>query len=263
MSTPEFDPGPPDAVAAHLAAVPSYADHRELFWFDWGPVFYRGRLDGSAKVLCLASDPGATERIAGRTLVGDAGQRVQGFLRRLGLTSSYVCVNASAYAMFPSKAAEAERTVLRLPEHVAWRNTLLDLVTGPALEAVVAFGTQAQKALSRWTVPHGVTVEKVPHPTSHDPRKLLDGWRDAVVRLRAVVTPDPDGTAGASAPNYGTRFLEGDYAPVPARDLPFGVPPFLGDDAWARTATPPLRGTVSRPSDDFLHTLTWQAPATS
>jgi uracil-DNA glycosylase len=34
-------------------------------------------LDRSAKVLCIASDPGPTERIVGRTLVGDAGQRVQ------------------------------------------------------------------------------------------------------------------------------------------------------------------------------------------
>ena len=87
----EFDPGPPDPVADHFAEVPSYAAHRKKFWYDWGPVFYRGRLDRSAKVLCIASDPGPTERIVGRTLVGDAGQRVQGFLTKLGLTRSYPC----------------------------------------------------------------------------------------------------------------------------------------------------------------------------
>ena len=59
----DFDPGPPAALAQHFDALPSYADHRDLFWYDWGPVFYRGRLDGSAKLLGIASDPGPTERI--------------------------------------------------------------------------------------------------------------------------------------------------------------------------------------------------------
>ena len=47
----EFDPGPPRQVAEHFEKVPSYAPHRDLFWYDWGPVFYRGRLDRSARVL--------------------------------------------------------------------------------------------------------------------------------------------------------------------------------------------------------------------
>jgi len=57
-------------------------------------VFYRGRLDGSARLLCAASDPSTTERVAMRTLVGDAGQRVQGFLTKVGLTRSHLCLNA-------------------------------------------------------------------------------------------------------------------------------------------------------------------------
>ena len=75
----EFDHGPPAQLAALFDDVPD-PPVAEDFWFDWGPIFYRGRLDGSARVLCIASDPGPTERIAGRSLVGNAGQRVQGFL---------------------------------------------------------------------------------------------------------------------------------------------------------------------------------------
>jgi hypothetical protein len=89
-------------LAGHFAAVPGYqiatADHRDLFWWDWGPVFYRGRLNKTAMVIGIASDPGPTERLVGRTLVGDAGQRVQGLLTKIGLTHSYVLVNAFAYA---------------------------------------------------------------------------------------------------------------------------------------------------------------------
>src|SRR6186997_2507131 len=124
----EYDPGPPPQVADHLDRLPSYAAHQDLFWYDWGPIFYRGRLDRSAKVLCIASDPGPTERIAGRTLVGDAGQRVQGFLAKLGLTRSYVLVNAFAYALLPSKARRAT-AILADPDHLVWRNTLLDKIT--------------------------------------------------------------------------------------------------------------------------------------
>src|SRR4051794_30484978 len=139
IRTMDFDPGPPAALAQHLANVPRYASKRDCFWYDWGPVFYRGRLDGSARFLGIASDPGPTERIAARTLVGDAGQRVQGFLSKLGLTRSYVLVNAYAYALLPSKAPDA-RGLLEAPAHTQWRNAFYDAVTGPPLEAIVAFG---------------------------------------------------------------------------------------------------------------------------
>src|SRR5438552_13585677 len=135
---PSFDPGPPDTIAAHFAALPSYAPHRDLFWYDWGPVFYRGRLDGSARLLAIASDPGPTERIAGRTLVGDAGQRVQGFLAKLGLTKSYVCLNAFPFALFPSHGSEAP-TLLADPTIRTWRNSLYNAAKGGGLEAIVAF----------------------------------------------------------------------------------------------------------------------------
>ena len=101
----EFDPGPTLDFAEHFAQVPDYAPFKEHFWYDWGPIFYRGRLDGTARVLCIASDPGATERIALRTLVGDAGQRTQGFLAKIGLTRSYLCLNAFPYGLMPSHAS--------------------------------------------------------------------------------------------------------------------------------------------------------------
>src|SRR3546814_1919154 len=86
----EFDKGPLQPFARIFAACPDYGELKRHFWYDWGPIFHRGRTNGSARVLCIASDPGATERIAARTLVGDAGQRVQGFLAKLGLTRSYL-----------------------------------------------------------------------------------------------------------------------------------------------------------------------------
>jgi len=252
-----YDPGPPAALAAHFAALPSYAPHRADFWYDWGPVFYRGRLDKSAKLLCIASDPGPTERIACRTLVGDAGQRVQGFLTKLGLTKSYVLVNAFAYALLPSKANEAT-AILAESAHQTWRNHLLDSVIGPKLQAIVAFGAEAQAAAGLWTSIPDVPLFKVPHPSSRDASALATQWKAAIGQLREIVTPDSGGdNTGA---NYGTGIKEADYSPIPQADLPFGLPDWFGDDAWGRKAKPRHNNSVNRPGSDLKHSLLWQAP---
>jgi uracil-DNA glycosylase len=256
----EFDPGPPQAFAEIFARVPDYGAFKEFFWYDWGPVFYRGRLDGSARVLCVASDPGPTERVACRTLVGDAGQRVQGFLSKIGLTRSYLCLNAFSYALFPGHFFDGD-DVLQEPVQKAWRNELFDASKGPNLQAIVAFGAQAQLAVSLWEGRGDIPLFSVPHPSSRTPQKLLDDWRAAVEQLRGIVTPDADGVP--LPPNYGDKFLESDYTRIPPRDLPFGVPSWLGDDSWGRKAVPKHNNCVSRPNPDDRHTLIWIAPSGS
>ena len=108
MSARQYDPGPPSKFETLFAACPPPTAFREHFWFDWGPVFYRGRLDGSARVLAIASDPGATERLVGRTLVGDAGQRVQGFFAKIGLDHSYAAANAFPVQLHPEPRGVGE-----------------------------------------------------------------------------------------------------------------------------------------------------------
>lgn len=255
----DFDPGPPQPFHDLFDASPDYTSFRDHFWFDWGPVFYRGRLDGSARVLVIASDPGPTERIAGRTLVGDAGQRVQGFVTRLGLTRSYLCLNAFSYALIPSHGSTGAR-ILRTEAMTTWRNQIFDAAKTPNLEAVVAFGRHAQTAVSLWPGATDLTIANVPHPSSRNSTALLDAWRATVLHLRGVVTPDTD--AGPALPNYGETFGEADYSPIPARDLPFGVPAWLGNDAWGRAAVPRHNNSAYRPSPDDRHTLHWIAPTT-
>lgn len=250
-----FDPGPPANIAQHFANLPSYAAHRDLFWYDWGPVFYRGRLDGSVKLLGIASDPGPTEQIACRTLVGDAGQRVQGFLSKLGLTTSYVLVNAHPVALHPGKSS-AGMALLDDEPFKTWRNDLFDLITGLNLQVIVAFGRQAQRALDLWANrPAGIAVQKVPHPSSDNVAAMVTAYATAITALRTVVTPDAGGNN--TGPNYGAKFTEADYSRIPRADLGFGVPPFLGDEAWARTAVPRKAGGVKRDGD---HKLIWRIP---
>jgi hypothetical protein len=252
--TAEFDRGPPQRIANICARCPAPSKPK-AFWTAWGPVFYRGRLDGSARLLGIASDPGPTERVASRTLVGDAGQRVQGFLDKLGLTHSYLLVNAFPYALHPSFGEDADEL---LDAQSAWRNEFYDALSLDDVQAVVAFGTNAQLALDKWPGRPNVHVERIPHPSSRDSAKLLKEWRDAITALRGKVTPDPDGNAGG--PNYGSSFGESDYAPIPRRDLPFGTPDFIGDDHAGRTGHPRRNNCVSRPEPDDGFTLIWKAP---
>jgi uracil-DNA glycosylase len=254
----DYDPGPPAELTRHFAKVPGYqVEDQDLFWYDWGPVFYRGRLNGTARFLGIASDPGPTERIVGRTLVGDAGQRVQGFLTKLGLNHSYALVNAFSWAVHPSKGSKA-RHLLSDPDHLTWRNHLLDAITGPDLEVIVAFGQNAQAALDLWDNAPDVPVFRIAHPSDHNTADMLGQWRSALPDIRAVIGPDPGGDN--TGPTYGTTFEEADYARIPATDLPFGLPAWVGDDSWGRLATPRHNNSVDRPSTDPDHTMLWQAP---
>ena len=106
----------------------------------------------------------------------------------------------------------------------------------PELEAIVAFGSNAHLALDLWDGKPDVPTFKVPHPSSHNTASLLEEWRTAIPDLRAAVTADPDGTQGGA--NYGSTFKESDYQAIPPLDLPFGLPPWVGDDAWGRRAKP-------------------------
>lgn len=250
-----FDEGPTPSVARHFAELPALGDYAEYFWADWGPIFYRGRLNRSAKILCIASDPGPTERIAGRNLVGDAGQRVQGFLAKLGLTHSYLLLNAHSYALLPSQARNAQ-PILTRPDHLAWRNRLFDLTTGYRLQAVVAFGVQARVALRAWQPRNEVPTFEIPHPSSRDPERLANEWREAITQLRWIV--DSNEYGDTTVPNYGAELVERDFAPIPSADLPYGLPEWFGDDSTLRAEHRYNR--VERDRADFMHKLVWTAP---
>ena len=75
-----------------------------------GPIFHRGRLDGSARVLVIGQDPAQHETIVRRILVGEAGRRLQGFLAKLGVTRSYVLINTFLYSVYGSVKAATRRS---------------------------------------------------------------------------------------------------------------------------------------------------------
>jgi hypothetical protein len=229
----QSDAGPTGATKTLMAATPDYeveVGDSTTFWYAFGPVLYRGRLDGSTRVLCIASDPGPAECLpfARRTLIGDSGPKTQGFLAKLGLTRSYALVNAFAVAMRPSQKTKGLQVLKTNVAIRTARHGLYDiLLAGGALQAVVAFGDVAHQAYDLWEASNpavqAIPSFKLAHPAAVDrdatgDDAALKGWAKAVKKLRTIVTPDADGDA--SGPNFGAYFTELDYGRVPRWDLP-------------------------------------------
>lgn len=228
---PEFDPGPPPAFAAHWENRPSYTQWKSRFRMQWGPIYYRGRLDGTAEVIVIGQDPAADEDVARRILVGSAGQRVQGFLRKLGLNRSYVMVNTFLYGLKGQIDAQA-RQISASPSIKTWRNQLLDMLKTPQVQAILAFGAGAHHVVDLWAGASGLFVAQLTHPSARDDAALLANWNQWLPQLQARVTPDPGGTPDSTP--YGSKFKKSDLERIPARDLPFGMPTWMGngDTAW-------------------------------
>ncbi len=232
---PPFDPGPPlpwlDLFA--LAPVDYYVTHpKRRFRVQFGPVYYRGRLDGTARVLVMGQDPSTNELLAHRAFVGLSGQRVQGLLARIGITRSYAITNTFLFPVFGQFDAQLRRISLE-PSILEYRNTCLDrLRADNALQAIIAFGAAPRHAVEQWPGAQGLPAFFLMHPAA-DERLVLRNWSSHLDGMAAAITPDPDGTVDTSP--YGSAFEERDVAPVPRFDLPFGLPDWHGGSGGSST----------------------------
>jgi len=227
------------------------------FRTEWGPVFHRGRLDGSARILVIGQDPAQHETIARRILVGEAGQRIQGFLAKLGITRSYLMINTFLYSVFGQGGGNRHKDDEGI---IAYRNRWIEAaLTTNDIEAVVALGTLAGHAWQVWKAsPAGaqsdITFAQITHPTQPesssggDPAKhaaailaMLQNWNAGLQVLQpALKHPD----LHVDLTPYGTEFAADEIIEIPEADLPPGTPPWMrGVKNWAaRTGkTPALK----------------------
>ncbi len=216
------------------------------FRVEWGPIFHRGRLDGSARVLVLGQDPAAHEAVARRILVGVAGQRLQGLLAKVGVTSSYVMVNVYVYSVFGQPAGNRH---VKDPDIAAYRHRWLDaLLVGTDVTAVIALGDLATRAYGTWAKTQPLASSRlhlaaIRHPTYADALARATGrpieettaaqladWNAHLTGLTEHLEPD---TPTELVP-YGQTWAAGDLVPIPEADLPAGSPAWWRDvDPWA------------------------------
>jgi uracil-DNA glycosylase len=243
---PDFCPGyvtPPfDALAADYPDETTYP--RAHFRTEWGPIFHRGRLDGSARVLVIGQDPGQHENVLRRILVGEAGRRAQGFLAKLGVTRRYVFINALLYSVYGDQGAK----YVAKPAVCDYRNRWIAAILAGRVQAVVTLGAMAKRAWQEYVKtlasPPALAVEHLVHPTfpesgggsrairALNTKKMLNQWNASLRVLHAAVT-DKD-LPDAPLELYGAGFAQRDKADIPSADLPAGVPRWMyDDDGWA------------------------------
>jgi uracil-DNA glycosylase len=247
-----FDPG--YIAEPFLTLCAEYPDSSvypsDQFRVEWGPIFHRGRLDGSARMLVIGQDPAQHESVLRRILVGEAGFRVQGLLAKLGVTSSYVFINTFLYSVYGSVKARTRKD----PNLIDYRNRWLKalLVGGSKVEAVVALGQAADEAWQFWKeTPEGqstnVTYQAVTHPTQPESssngdktklaaatKKLLQNW-NAALQVLSQHVQHPD--APTPLVLYGEKWVDDDRVGIPESDLPAGLPPWVREqDGWAKRA---------------------------
>jgi hypothetical protein len=216
------------------------------FRTEWGPIFHRGRLDGTARVLVLGQDPATHESISRRILVGEAGQRVQGLLAKVGVETSYVMVNVYLYSVFGQAAGTRRITDEPI---AAYRNRWLDaLLVGTSVTAVLALGDLAAKAYAMWAATQPATaaalhLSAIRHPTyaegsaratgkplAETTAAQLANWNEHLADLAAHVAPEGPTDLTPYAATWGPTDLVG----IPEVDLPAGAPSWWrGVDAWA------------------------------
>jgi hypothetical protein len=217
------------------------------FRTEWGPIFHRGRLDGSARLLMIGQDPGQHENVLRRILSGEAGRRVQGFAAKLGITRSYVNLNALLYSVYGSNGQK----YVTKPKVADYRNQWIDgVLASGKVEAVVTFGGMAKSAWANYVASRpaaaNLVVANLTHPTfpesaggtaaekKANTKKMLTEWNKALPTLHGAIAHKDVPTPLVL---YGDAFADSDKADIPSFDLPAGTPPWMyDDDGWAKRA---------------------------
>lgn len=259
----ESDPGPAknSGWPELFADTPNYrglglaVTGDEAFRWHFGPMFYRGRLDGSARVMVIGQEGAQDESLSHRSFTGGTGSRMQHFLRHIGLDRSYVFLNTFVYPIFGQYDGALPKIGqdLRSPI-VKHRHRVLDKVAEGDLRMVVAVGKAAKESVATWIENEGGTADPTKLHEATAPGALnnihflgvlhpggITGGGGAAIKadfIRAaaqVKTWIDDDSSFLPADAGVARDLSVPYAylsdPVPHRDFPFGTTPRLGRGA--------------------------------
>jgi uracil-DNA glycosylase len=217
------------------------------FHTRFGPVFYRGRLDGSARVLVIGQDPSTDEILAHRVFIGQAGQLAQNFLTRLGLTRSYLMFNTFLFGV-QSSSLSAGTVTPTDATIMAYRNSLFDRAAATNnLTAIIAFGQHANTSAMNWPGRGSIPIVHLTHPTA--PSGVAANWNSHFAAAQSAIAPDGDGHVDSTPYSTMTAIPSTD---IPRRDLPFGIPSWHGMGGSTRSQ----RGSGAT----FESQITWTAP---
>lgn len=245
---------------------------RDAFRWHFGPMFYRGRLtDGAVRVLVIGQEGAQDESLGHRSFVGGSGARMQHFLRHLGITRSYLFLNTFVYPIFGQYDGADLLWLAQNPASplVTHRHAIFDyLVQRNDLRLIVAVGKAAKESVHTWITSRGgacpagihdisacaataiaprTRVVGVVHPGAGgkggSTAAIIANFKLALGKIEAWATADPswlpvdpEGERG-SADSFSYR-----SAPIPFRDLPYGVSWRIGQGGTSSNRKDSQRG---------------------
>ena len=244
-----FDKGPGAVWAQRFFQAPRsfYLAHPSgRFRTQFGPVYYRGRLNGTAKVLVVGQDPSTDELLAQRNLVGAAGQRAQRLLNKLGITRSYLMLNTFLFGIKGQMDAQMNAIALE-PTIRDYRNGLFDKVIAEnPIQALISFGNGADLAVNNWPArPAAIPWFQLHHPSASDDI-VIPNWNANLANLQAAITADKVSLVDVTP--YAAMTFAAETADIPREDLPFAIPDWHGSGS----------GTRSQREGD--NTIKWTSP---
>jgi uracil-DNA glycosylase len=124
-------------------------------------MFFRGRLDGSARVMVVGQEGAQDESLSHRSFTGGTGARMQYLLRFLGFDRSYLFVNSFVYPIFGQYTPDLQ-PLAQDPGSpiVVHRNRIFDkAVIGGDVRLVIAVGRAAKESVATWIEAHGGTAQ--------------------------------------------------------------------------------------------------------
>ena len=242
-----------ELLAAEQPEIPEYTLTGDKFRYTMGPLFYRGRLDGSARVMVVGQEGATDEALVHRAFVGGAGQKMQNFLNAIGITRSYVFVNTFVYSIF-EQFDEFTRELADSGPIKEHRNRIFaKLWNENRLELIISVGAAAHNSVQIFIdeklggqLPYDVKWVKVLHPGAAafgysddqapgsqptNPEVINAvvesfgrAWSYIWSRKRSLgwLPSDSDGWTW-----QGSKFYYGDMD-IPWRDLPHGIQYYIG-----------------------------------
>ena len=189
--------------------------------FGHGAVF-RGRLD-EATVLVVADQHSHDDMMRGRALIGDAGQKLQHFLRNMGITQSYAIIRTLPVDTLGLDAKkvrkisthkQVERVRKAVLERILSRNNTLVILT---------VGEHAADAVSK------LNTDKISvfNLKSASDKNAAEDWSKQLKRILKVKYPRDDQKL-ERAFTYKDKDWKNTRLEINRRDLPFGTVRWIG-----------------------------------
>jgi uracil-DNA glycosylase len=275
----DYDPGPPRnrkwprlfSETPNYRALGQAVMGSEKFRWHHGPMFYRGRLgDGQVKVLVIGQEGGQDEALSHRSFTGSSGSRMQHFLDHIGITASYLFLNTFVYSIKGQYSGDKIRWLAQNPDSpiCRHRNELLDYVAERNdLHLVIAVGAAAKESVRTWvdvrggSCPGGIDhldqcdgspigpktrLLGVVHPggaASGNLAAIKADFARAAVQVQQWAQADPDWLpADADGERRPANTYSYGKAPIPFRDLPFGMAWRLGHGSTTSNRRDDQRG---------------------